>query len=455
MMKKLYATLICTVIAFGALAQDSLNISVMFHWNDSTIPGSTFYDNAYNEIWGYTQNGREYAIIGSTLGTHIWDLTDMQNPVEVEFIAGEVQGPAIVHRDYHDYAGYLYIVSDEGVSTLQIADLSFLPDSAPVVYDSNALMQRAHNIFIDTASAIMYRCGGNSCQMKMYDISNPTNPVFLLDCATLPFWGQIGYVHDVFVRGDTAWCNAGGNGLFVVDFTNIASPQLIASETNYPHQGYNHSGWLNEDGTLYALADETHGMKVKIWDVSDLGNITLLDTIGSEIEANSIPHNLIFRGDYLYVSYYYDGLYIWDLSDPQNITLAGFYDTSTEPNNQSYKGNWGVYPFLSGDKVLASDMQTGLWVLDAGPAVNPIGIEEPGANASFAVFPNPFSDRLSVVCSEQMPYTVMDVAGRTVASGTLYAGKNTVNLPGNLPSGLYLLRVHGEDWVKSRKLVKH
>ena len=50
---------------------------------------------------------------------------------------GRAVGPEIIHRDYHDYQGYLYAVSDEGAASLQIIDISTLPDSASVVYDSS------------------------------------------------------------------------------------------------------------------------------------------------------------------------------------------------------------------------------------------------------------------------------------------------------------------------------
>src|SRR5690606_30793514 len=104
--------------------------------------------------------------------------------------------------------------------------------------------------------------------------------------------------------------------------------------------------------------DETHGMPLKVIDVSDLNNMQVLSTLSSGIATSSIPHNVIIRNDFAYVSYYYDGLYIFDISDAANPVITGFYDTSTEPNGTSYKGAWGVYPYLPSGNVLVSDMQT-------------------------------------------------------------------------------------------------
>ena len=95
---------------------------------------------------------------------------------------GRYTGSDAIHRDYHDYQNYLYAVCDEGPSSLQIMDLSFLPDSVSVIYDDDSLITRSHNIFIDTAYAKLYSCSnknsGGSNALKVLDISTPTNPTF-------------------------------------------------------------------------------------------------------------------------------------------------------------------------------------------------------------------------------------------------------------------------------------
>ena len=95
-------------------------------WDDETLVGSTWYDNTYNEIWGVAVNGKEYAILGSTAGTHFIDVTNPQQPYEAFFVEGAATGGQIIHRDYHDYKGYLYAACDEGPSTLQIIDITQL-----------------------------------------------------------------------------------------------------------------------------------------------------------------------------------------------------------------------------------------------------------------------------------------------------------------------------------------
>ena len=234
---------------------------------DSTIIGTTLYNNVYNEVWGMVYNEREFAVIGSTDGTHIFDITDVSNVNEVAYIPGAAQGASIVHRDYHDFNGYLYIVCDEGQSTLQIVDVSDLPNSHSIVYDSNDLFLRAHNIFIDTLTSHLYVCSekklgiNNFNALHIYDLS--TNPELPTHWYT---YNDVGHVHDAFVKNDTAFLNCGNQGFKIVDFSMV-SPMLavmhneLASLTSYPDAGYNHSGWLTEDGNYYVMADENPGKK--------------------------------------------------------------------------------------------------------------------------------------------------------------------------------------------------
>ena len=41
-----------------------------------------------------------------------------------------------------------------------------------------------------------------------------------------------------------AYLNAGNDGLFIVDFSDVENPTLLGSLTEYPDKGYNHSGWF-------------------------------------------------------------------------------------------------------------------------------------------------------------------------------------------------------------------
>lgn len=449
-MKK-FLTAVLVFGAFVAQAQTSLNMDSLFNWKNTALVPSNAHFNVYNEIWGYAKGGAEYAIIGTTAGTHIFDVTDPGNSEEVAFVEAAFTGAGVVHRDYHDYDDYLYIVCDEGPSTLQIADLRFLPDSAPIVYDSDALFPRSHNIFIDTTSARMYVCGG-TVQFAVYSLADPTNPTLLVNCPVdVPFWSSVGYIHDVYVRGDTAYLNAETRGLFIVDFSDVNNIQMIGSLDTYPQSGYNHSGWLMPNQPYYAFADETHGMDVKIVDVSDMSDLVVTDTIGSNVNEFSIPHNLIYTETHLFISHYFDGVYMFDCSDPAHPTLAGYYDTSSEPHQDGwYRGCWGVYPFLPSGNILASDMQSGLWVLSS-PLLSSVE-EEGGTDTEFAVYPNPTTNVLFIP-KELIGknYQILNALGQVQQSGKLTWSISV----SSLKNGIYVLNVAEADVSSAIRFLKN
>ena len=431
-MKNLILTL--TTCFLSILSFSQLNSTLLFHWDDTTIIGSAAYDNAYNECWGFEVNNTEIAVIGSTEGTHFFNVTDPQNSTEVAFVAGAYTGSGVVHRDYHDYQGYLYIVCDEGwsTSTLQIIDISNLPTSVNIVYDSDSLFNTSHNIFIDTATSKLYACASNSAM-----------DIYSLDIATLPnliySYTDVGHVHDAYVRNDTAYLNCGNDGFRIIDFHYLdlaggMAPTELASFISYPDAGYNHSGWLSDDGTIYAMQDENHGYDVKIMDVSDFNNITVLSTLNSGENAQSMAHNGIIKGDFLYLSYYHDGLRVFDISDPSNPIQICNYDTYSPSSYNSYKGAWGVYPYLPSGNIIVSDMQSGLYVLECTVPVNSVK----NINQNLNIYPNPAKDYFNVN-KDAKRIEIYDISGRKITQKIIEIDHKFYRE--DIVNGLYIYRL--------------
>ncbi len=457
MIKKGISLLLVLIAFLPVSAQNSLHVQLLFNWQDLTLPASSTWNNAYNEVWGYAKNGREYAIIGSTMGTHIFDITDPANGHMVDYIPGAAQGNEIVHRDYHDYAGYLYMVCDEGSSTLQIADLSYLPDSVSVVYDSDALLMQSHNIFIDTASARLYACGVRNASsvpndLEIYSLADPENPV------EIAVYNGYDYFHDIYVQNDTAFGNCGGSGLLVADFSDAGNPQILGNQTFYSDRGYNHSGWATPDLQTYFLADENHGLEIKSFDISDLSDIRELAVFGSGVHMESIPHNLMVHDGFLYVSYYHDGLYIFDVHDPAHPSIAGYYDTH-HSGHTSFEGAWGVYPFLPSGVVLISDMQTGLYVFDVAQALD---IKETNftSGPDFKIVHHPSATLISLLSLDatgDFDIAVTDVWGRTILRTHIFVQPGDIRelkWPAKIASNVYFISVRKDGYLQTENLVK-
>jgi choice-of-anchor B domain-containing protein len=410
--------------------------------------GSNAYNNTYNECWGFEVNGSEIAVIGSTAGTHFFDVTNPTNSSEVAFVAGAYTGTGVIHRDYHDFQGYLYAVCDEGsTSTLQIIDISDLPNSINTVYDSNQLFTKSHNIFIDTATAKLYACASTNTAMDIYSLSDPINPILIHS------YNDVGHVHDAYVRNDTAYLNCGNDGFRIVDFHYLdlitpIQPIELASLTSYPDAGYNHSGWLNDDGTIYAMQDENHGYDVKILDVSDFNNISVLATFNSGVDPQSMAHNGIIKNDLLYLGYYHDGLRIFDISDPSNPVQTWMYDTYLPNNHNSYKGAWGVYPYLPSGNIIVSDMQSGLFILDCTVVTT---LEE--INLVNQLFPNPTQNTFTIQSENATLFELFNILGEKVKEVNITNTQTKIQRD-ELANGLYFYILSNKhNKIDSEKII--
>ena len=482
-------TLICLpfIIANFLQAQVSQNMNLLSVWKDDTLPDRS--GSVYNDLWGFAFGEREYAILGSAKYTHFIDVTDPVNPQEV---ARFEEHTLSLWRDYKTYGHYSYGMAQENnpsdPSGMQIFYHGYLPDSIVKVYDSNALFTTAHNIFIDEANGKLYVAGSNvrGNGLLVLDLTvDPENPTIVGNVG-LPG----GYVHDVYVRNNIAYCSHGNSGLYIYDFTNPASPVLIGSLSSYPQQGYNHSSWVTDDGNFLVFADETHGRPLRLLDITDLSDLTILSTFQSQLLApastNSIPHNPIIRGDYVFISYYHDGIQVYDISDVIAPKKVAYYDTDTFFTTYSgYEGAWGVYPFLPSHNILGSDQINGLFILEfdgLNPSPLPSSQLSPNlpqdelqlvkkgnqSDLAFKVdpnifptntlqlFPNPAPPngnihlRINHSKEENVEISVFDISGKLVWKKRNIRGN--ISLPGLNP-GIYQIVASGSNLFARKRLM--
>lgn len=359
------------------VAQESWKVYELAHWSDS-MQQLWYQDMAYNEVWGFVQGEDEYAVIGSADGTTILKIEDDNSLKHVQFIQGRELNA--IHRDYHDFNGYLYEVCDEGFSTLRIYDLQYLPDSVSMIYDDSTLIRTCHNIFIDESSGMLYACGiatqSQTSPLRLLSLNDPANPTFVYD------YTFVDYVHDIYVRNDTAFINAAFEGLRVADFSNPVMPMPLGSLEFYTDKGYNHSGWLSEDGKTYVMCDETTSKRFKILDVSDLSDIQEIGLAKPPTFYTTLPHNVMLKDGIAYFSYYNDGLQIYDIRKKGEINRIGYFD-SYQKDTIAYHGAWGVYSFLPSERLLLSDRKNGLYLLgfDAPPDLSETTFE-------YSLYPN-------------------------------------------------------------------
>lgn len=360
-MKYIFTTIVL-FIAMGMQAQDSLNMSVLYRFDPDTIP--TNGSREFSECFGYvTCEGAEIAIIGSSARVHFFDVTDPENSYEIDWFSG---GNVTTWRDMATYKDHVYSVCDACTEGLMIFDMSDAPNSVALTSQPTEFFSKSHNIFIDQTNGRLYSMGTDSLGngLVVLDVDTAPGSPTLLKNMVLPG----GYVHDMYVDNNIAYCNHGNNGMYAYDFTDLDNPIVLGTLTDYPESGYNHSSYINADGTTLVLCDETHNRGVKTINIEDPSNMyveqVFRSTLLAPADSASIAHNPLIRGNIAFISYYHDGVQVYDISDPTNVQKIAYYDT--EPGNTTYggfTGNWGVYPFLPSGNILASDMTNGLFVL--------------------------------------------------------------------------------------------
>ena len=385
-MKKVIQVLLLMFFIQPVWSQNAkLNMTKLGGWADALT--GTYY----NDIWGYSADGREYAIMGSNHSTYFLDITD-NTPVLISSFQGNDLD--VVWRDYKVYKHYAYGVADGGDNTLQIFDLSDLPNSVTKIYDNNTFSESTHNIFIDNDRLYLAsnRRMGAQYALEVLSLEDPENPIYLGYVPSSNFGGNA--IHDVYVKNDTAYCSAEYSGLYIMNLSNMNNPINISSITTYPDQGYNHSSWVSEDGKTLVMADEVpNSLALKLYDISDITDPVYLTKFVSNVGAR--PHNPFFKQNKIIISYYFDGVQIFDVTNPSEPIQTAFYDTY--PDNDTitgdiypdeFNGCWGVFPFFESGKIIANDITYGLFVLETPEIKSTLNTSEPFVN-KIEIYPNP------------------------------------------------------------------
>jgi choice-of-anchor B domain-containing protein len=427
------------LFSFIIFAQDFKNVKLLDHWRtDTLLSAQGIY---FNEVWHFERNERDYAIIGSTEGTHFFEVTAEDHLRFIDFVPGDFRSAQVHNRDFRDFGDYVYAVADQGnASALQIINIAHLPDSVFLEKTDSTNWNRAHTISIDNQSALMYACTFRPPiehpdwfyrPLKVFSLADPLNPALVFSG-----FDNLDEVHYAYVRGDTAYLNCGFDGLRIYNFSNPSSPVLLGSLSVYNDQGYNHSGWLSEDGKTYFFTDESNGKRIKMVDVSDIANPQIVRNFGTANFQNAVAHHCIPVGDMLFVSYYNEGLRIFDTRT--SIREIAHYDTYPLNSNYFMNGAWGVLPFKNGRRILVSDRTFGLFLFGFDYAL----FAKPRPEDPFVFFPNPVKqDAFFVITMQDLNLSaftieIHDASGKLVFQDA-YNNQTFAEIQAAFARGLY------------------
>ena len=316
---------------------------------------------AVNDIWGYVDgSGTEYAIMGAQSSVRIYDLSTPSSPV----LAATYSGVSSTWRDIKTYQNYAYVIADVGSDGLMIIDMDDLPNNSAITMwrpnltynGSTQTLNKCHNIYVDNNYLYMSGCNVFGGGVLIVDISNPTAP-------QLEGVANLEYSHDVYVQNDVMVASEIYEGQFALyDVSDKCNPTLMGSQIT--GNDFTHNAWFSDNGNYVFTTDERSNAFVESYDISNPSNIEFLDKFQPLETAgtSTIPHNTHQMNDFLITSWYTDGVVITDASDPDNLVKVASYDTYLGSSG-GFGGCWGAYPFLPSGILLASDRQTGLYVL--------------------------------------------------------------------------------------------
>lgn len=348
----LYAGLVC-----ASCPAFSQNYNLQLR-STMTFPGQTLAN-----ICGYTQNGKEYALLGANAGMIVVDITNPDAPQQIVQIQGPEGAPTngSLWKEIKVYQHYAYVTTEAG-GGLQIIDLAPLP-SANLPHHNykgdgaiQGQLDKIHALHIDVKKGYLYAYGGGLFQggAKVLNLNlDPYNPTYVGK------YEQNAYVHDGFAENDTLYAGHINIGLLsIVDMSNKSNPVVLG--TAETPGNFTHNSWLLDDHKHILTTDEAFPSFLTSYDISNLEDIRELDRVSTtRTGLNSIGHNTHVLNDWAITSWYTDGVTIVDAHRPDNLVEVGRYDTWPTPVNLNdpFEGCWGAYPFFPSGTIVTSNIE--------------------------------------------------------------------------------------------------
>ncbi|MDH5403020.1 MAG: hypothetical protein OEY49_11060 [Candidatus Heimdallarchaeota archaeon] len=317
-----------------------------------TDPSNPTLLMTFGSLWTtYIKLDGNNMFLSTNEGLHFYDITDPLYPVLID-----------THTTYSIPCGeimikgdYVMVIVNYGFEIYRYRDRP-IPNEIvfqPTTHYANAIYPHGNYLYLSDAY-----------YFKIYDITNPRNPIHLKNIYTTPFdrgiaiagnYMYVAYdtsgiliydisdpinpvvvkqitgttrIYELFIDGDTLYCAAGENGgLIVVDITNPASAYILKT---YPLTGT--AVQIIVDGDFAYLSNSAGGMT--IFDVSNPKNPVILYTLtGSHVADIKVDGNIIYVADY------YAGVKVLDVTNHRNPITIGMY-TGINPAHLEVMGDY-------------------------------------------------------------------------------------------------------------------
>jgi hypothetical protein len=409
---------VACAFASSAFAVDiTFNISYIAE-ADPVSPGdpSTFH---WGDVWA--ENG--FAYVGSDRnggGMSIFSISNAGIPLfehEYEGVldgdfgndpTGTVGFEGEQMEDVEVYDGLGFFSSDVSTSSgtgVDIVDLAIPTDPIRLSRVNGSLCSAAgcgHNKVhtLSVSEGYLYTADNATDTIKIVDVRVPEIPVVVksLELFTDPTDPTGIASHEVVVRNDRLYIASKrnstptANGYFHI--YDVSDPENPVRLKEFLSGGSSHTAMPSIDGNTLVIAEERLNGNVLIYDISAIDDPDDPDPLpppkilnrsnvchnGNCLDAHT-PHHVHMHGNLMFITWYEAGLTVFNIANPANPVFVGAFDTfpggppdgsdACSGSTGNCSGAWGVDLSLGLDRVLISDRQRGLIVVNATGLLKP------------------------------------------------------------------------------------
>ncbi|MHA7814809.1 MAG: GC-type dockerin domain-anchored protein [Phycisphaerales bacterium] len=260
------------------------------------------------------RNGNALFVGTSNQGVRRIDISDPLNPVFADRVS---------------VGGYCYDIETVGDVTFARVNSSGT-DDFKILQTPQAGPMSVLGSMNTSPESILWRddllvLGSRYATAQLYDVVDPTNPVYIGGIPGLPA-GDYGNIHmdlqdDLLVLAHSTYNGSGDQRMIVfVDVSDPAVPQIISSvDIGYDNYFGTGVGELQiEDDRLYANLKTDNVEYIAVYDISDLSNV---NQIGAAFVPGTRRNSVLVENQKIYVSQDFRGVAVYDATDPTGLPL--------------------------------------------------------------------------------------------------------------------------------------
>jgi len=277
-----------------------------------------------------------YAYVEGTGGMSIVDITTPSNPIVVGLFSSSDALSVVVKGNY------AYLIDSNQLKVINIAT-----PTSPTLVTTLSIFGSSTGVSMSAVGNYLYfaayqASGANSFDLKVVSISNPISPI-VVGSLTITTSGQN---YGICVSGGYVFVGK-SSGFCIVNVSVPSTPVLI---TTVSTSVFSPGSFLVKGNYLFIGS----GAGVSTYDITTISNPVFVQTI----YFNGVA-GLTLDGNYIYVTYAPNDVYIIDITNPRNAIVVASIPTLGDIRNT----------FLSNNNIFVSDGLAGLVIFNAGSRV--------------------------------------------------------------------------------------